>query len=87
MNDGEGARRAGGRWNHKGTAMMYCGAAASLCALEVLAHSAMLPTGMFVVQARIPNSVPIQTVEESDLLRIGAGQGLPRKHRTSERIG
>jgi RES domain-containing protein len=47
--------------------MVYCGAAASLCALEVLAHGAMLPTHMIVVRARIPNSVPIQTVEESDL--------------------
>ena len=47
--------------------MLYCGGTASLCALEVLAHSAMLPTDMIVVQARIPNSLSIQTVEESDL--------------------
>lgn len=47
--------------------MLYCGATASLCALEVLAHSGMLPTDMIVVQARIPNSLSIQTVEESDL--------------------
>jgi RES domain-containing protein len=66
-NDGEGARRTGGRWNHKGAAMLYCAATASLCALEVLAHSALLPADMIVVQARIPNSLTIQTVEESDL--------------------
>lgn len=47
--------------------MLYCAATASLCALEVLAHSARLPTDMIVVQARIPNNFPIQTVEESDL--------------------
>ena len=47
--------------------MLYCGATASLCALEVLAHSALLPADMIVVQARIPNSLTIQTVEESDL--------------------
>ena len=47
--------------------MLYCGATASLCALEVLAHSAMLPTDMIVVQARIPNTISIQAVEESDL--------------------
>ncbi len=47
--------------------MLYCGATASLCALEVLAHSAMLPAGMIVVQARIPNNLIIQTIEESDL--------------------
>jgi len=34
---------------------------------EVLAHSAMLPADMIVVQTRIPNSLSIQTVEESDL--------------------
>ena len=66
-NDGEGARGAGGRWNHKGTALVYCAATASLCALEALAHSAMLPADMIVVQARIPNSLSIQTVDESDL--------------------
>ena len=47
--------------------MLYCGATASLCALEVLAHSAMLPTDMVVVQARIPNRLSIRTVEETDL--------------------
>ena len=47
--------------------MVYCGATASLCALEVLAHSAMLPADMIVVQAKIPNGLSIQTVEESDL--------------------
>ena len=49
--------------------MLYCGATASLCALEVLAHSAMLPIDMIVVQARVPNSPSMQTVEESDLPR------------------
>jgi RES domain-containing protein len=47
--------------------MLYCGATASLCALEVLAHGAMLPADMIVVQARIPNTLTIRKVEESDL--------------------
>ena len=47
--------------------MVYCGATASLCALEVLAHGAMLPARMIVVQSRIPNGLSIQAVEESDL--------------------
>jgi RES domain-containing protein len=66
-NDGEGARLAGGRWNHKGTPLVYCGATASLCALEVLAHSAKLPADMIVIGARIPKSVSIRTIEETDL--------------------
>lgn len=65
-NDGEGARLAGGRWNHKGTPLVYCGATASLCALEVLAHSAKLPADMIVIGARIPKSVSIRTIEETD---------------------
>ena len=47
--------------------MVYCGATASLCALEVLAHSAMLPNDMIVVRARIPDAVSIQTIEEDNL--------------------
>ena len=33
--------------------MLYCGATASLCALELLTHSAKLPSDMIVVQARV----------------------------------
>jgi len=66
-NDGEGARLAGGRWNHKGTPLVYGGATASLCALEMLAHSAKLPADMIVMGARIPKSVSIRTIEETDL--------------------
>ena len=35
---GEGARRYGGRWNHKGVAMVYTAASVSLAALELLVH-------------------------------------------------
>ena len=66
-NDGEGARLAGGRWNHKGTPLVYCGATASLCALEVLAHSAKLAADMIVIGARIPKSISIRTIDETDL--------------------
>jgi RES domain-containing protein len=58
---------AGGGWNHKGTPLVYCSATASLCLLEVLAHSAALPADMMVIEARIPNSVSIRTVEQSEL--------------------
>lgn len=36
--DGEGARIAGGRWNLKGTKMVYTSATASLAALESFVH-------------------------------------------------
>jgi hypothetical protein len=67
--------------------VLYCGATASLCALELLAHSAMLPADMIVVQARVPKSLSMQTVEESDLPPNWSSPYLPRKRKTSERIG
>jgi RES domain-containing protein len=36
--DGEGARHFGGRWNSKGTAMVYTGSSQALAALEMLVH-------------------------------------------------
>lgn len=35
---GEGARLAGGRWNSKGTAVVYLGGSLALAALELLVH-------------------------------------------------
>ena len=36
--DGEGARRAGGRWNSKGVRVVYLASSLALAALELLAH-------------------------------------------------
>lgn len=35
---GTGARLAGGRWNSKGVAVLYCSSTVSLCALELFIH-------------------------------------------------
>ena len=35
---GEGARRTGGRWNSRGTAVVYTSSSQSLAMLEILAH-------------------------------------------------
>jgi len=41
--DGEGARRAGGRWNSVGTSVVYTSATLSLALVETLVH---LPSGV-----------------------------------------
>ena len=37
--DGEGARLYGGRWNHRGTRLVYASSTLSLAALECLVHA------------------------------------------------
>lgn len=66
-NDGEGARLYGGRWNHKGTPLLYFASTISLCALEVLANSEKLPVNMVAVAAEIPDEVLIEEYSEADL--------------------
>ena len=49
--DGEGARRAGGRWNSAGVRVVYTSGSLSLCLVEVLVH---LPSGILPAYSAIP---------------------------------
>ena len=49
--DGEGARRAGGRWNSAGTAVVYTSATLSLALAETLVH---VPGGILPAYTAIP---------------------------------
>lgn len=62
VNDGAGASLYGGRWNHKGTPVIYTAASRALCALEVLANAEELADDYVVVPIDIPNDVPLTTV-------------------------
>ena len=68
-NDGEGARRHGGRWNHKGTAIIYTGQSVSLCALEALVNGSTLPTRSIAIEIQIPDALRIRTIEVTALVR------------------
>ena len=59
--DGEGARRAGGRWNPKGMAMAYGSSTLSLAVLELLVHldPAAIPDDLIAIEADVPDSLSV----------------------------
>lgn len=69
--DGQGARRAGGRWNEKGIPLVYASATLSLAAQELFVHldPAEVPKDFVAVSADIPESVPIKVLTTGSLPR------------------
>lgn len=81
--DGDGARLAGGRWNRRGTRVVYASESLSLAALEILVHGgdpALLPADLVAIPADIPASVAIESLEDArlpaDWRRIPAPESL-----------
>ncbi|RAL19984.1 hypothetical protein DL240_19225 [Lujinxingia litoralis] len=62
--DGEGARRFGGRWNHRGSAVAYTSESLALATLEQLVHvAAGIPLNNRVaIRVDIPPELPIRTI-------------------------
>ncbi len=61
--NGEGARRFGGRWNTRGTPMVYLGGSLSLAALEVFVHLSSDDDRLSLVAIPIlvPENVAVET--------------------------
>jgi RES domain-containing protein len=85
--DGEGACRAGGRWNSTGTRVVYMSENRSLAVLEVLVHlTDTLPDKYALGSAEIPDNIARDAVEESTL-PFGWGTLIPREQYVTRKIG
>ena len=75
--DGEGARRAGGRWNSPGHAVVYMAESVALAVLEHLVHMSRqdFPTGYVCVAAVLPDGIAVAT-EQDIRLRANINQRL-----------
>ena len=66
--DGEGARRAGGRWNSRCNAVVYMSENRSLAFVEILVHlSSVIPDRYVLGAAEIPDDLAVDHVTESEL--------------------
>jgi RES domain-containing protein len=69
--DGEGSRLAGGRWNRRGTAIVYTSATLSLAVLEYFVNlpAAAAPQDLVAIAAEVPQDLPMSSVEAESLPR------------------
>lgn len=66
---GTGAKRFGGRWNSKGTPMLYTGETRALCSTEIAVHTpyGIIPDDHYLVSIEIPDNMKIEQVAVNDL--------------------
>ena len=64
---GKGAWLAGGRWNSKGTALLYTGQSRALCMTEIAVHMpyGIIPEDYFLVEIEIPEHSVVEIAVES----------------------
>lgn len=66
---GIGARLYGGRWNHKGVAVVYASESRALAALECLVHVPMstIPRDLEMMELVIPKRIIPENIDPADL--------------------
>lgn len=81
---GRGAEKAGGRWNSKGTAIVYTSESRALCTTEIAVHTPLgiLPLDYVIIAIEIPNTVPVTELKTSAL--PADWKSLPHSHSTQE---
>ena len=66
---GRGAELAGGRWNSKGTPMLYTSDSIALCTVEVAVHMPLgiIPFDYELIQIQVPDDLEIDELPEAIL--------------------
>lgn len=66
---GLGARLYGGRWNHKGTGMIYTSESRALATVEFLVHVplSIAPSDLGLATIQIPDEITLKEIPISDL--------------------
>jgi RES domain-containing protein len=62
-----GASLYGGRWNHKGNAVIYTAESRSLCALEILANADELADDYVVTPIDVPDELAVKVISIAEL--------------------
>ena len=75
-----GAGIYGGRWNHKGTPVIYAAQSRALCALEVLANAGELACDYVVTLIEVPDDLALTTRSIDSLPKAGI-RAKPRMRR------
>jgi len=83
---GKGAELSGGRWNSKGTAMIYTSSSRALSTAEIAVHTpvGLIPENYYLVEIEVPDNPKIEEVSVSQL--PAKWNQFPHSHDT-QRIG
>lgn len=79
---GRGAERYGGRWNSKGTSIVYTCDSRALCTAEIAVHSPLgiVPKDYELIILNIPDKIRILEIKENELPRDW--KSFPHSHST-----
>jgi RES domain-containing protein len=66
---GKGAELSGGRWNSRGTPMIYTSQSRALCTAEIAVHTGLgiLPVDFRLIQISIPDEIEIKQISSTEL--------------------
>lgn len=81
---GRGAEIAGGRWNSKGTGMVYTSESRALCTTEIAVHTPLgiLPLDYVIIAIEIPKTLTVGEITAKELPEDW--KSLPHSHSTQQ---